>query len=498
MTSDSPTTIRKRGAITWCRRTFALLFVAQLLAGPAFAQRGDPPGGFIPPGGDRSECKGLNGGFAAGPLDPGAPGPFDVASVVYKLDDVFLPSYGGQEVETEAVVFYPRPLACGPFPIVVMLHGQHANCISENGNAVNDWPCAPESTIDNYRGYDYLAERLASTGIVGVSISANSINANGSATGNADLARAELIQHHLGILEELNMTDKLIFGDLFVGHLDLDRVGTMGHSRGGEGVVLHVGVNEGEGAPYGLQAVFTVAGTQSTDTLVNEVPIANLHAYCDGDLEGLTSTGYYDGARYNLPGDPAAKHSFTVLGANHNFFNTRWDPGEFSPGGLDDWQNNWFLLDEFCLDDGGVNSGRLSSAEQRASLMALAGAYFRAYLQGRRNFFRFLKGDEDPPPSAMTDRIHMAYHPPDDPDVRLDINRVEDIDNDTVNTLGGDVVASSLALAETCHSDDMPDFGCLHDLMPGFTDSEKVPHYINDHHNTRQMRLAWEFARRPF
>ena len=42
-------------------------------------------------------------------------------------------------------------------------------------------------------------------------------NANGSATGNPDMARAELIQHHLGILDQLNTPDKPIFGDLFVG-----------------------------------------------------------------------------------------------------------------------------------------------------------------------------------------------------------------------------------------------------------------------------------------
>lgn len=471
------------------RALFQILFVFQLLffASQVFAQRRDPPGGLIPPGRDRADCGALNGGLVAGPPDPGAPGVFDVGSALYNLDPVTLPGYGDQLVETEAVIFYPRPLSCGPFPIVLMLHGQHASCINDNGNPIDQWPCDPAQTIDNYRGYDYLGERLASNGIVAVSISANSINANGSGPGNADLARAELIQHHLGILEQLNATDKLIFGDLLVGHLDLDRIGTMGHSRGGEGVILHAGINSDDGSPYGLRAILTVAGTQTTDTLVNDIPVATLHAYCDGDLEGLASTGYFDGARYNFPGDMAAKHSFLVLGANHNFFNTLWDPNLFNPGGFDDWENNWFNQDGFCLDTG----GRLSSSEQQGSLMALAGAYFRVYLQNRRNFLSFLKGDVLPPPSAMTDQIFMGYHPPDDPDRRLDINTVDEFDNDVLNSLGGFTGSAGFLVSDLCDPDITTVNGCLNALPPGFTTQERVPHFANDYHKVQQLRLAW-------
>ena len=46
---------------------------------------------------------------------------------------------------------------------------------------------------------------------------------------------------------------------LFVGKVDMQNIGTMGHSRGGEGVVRNFQINKALGSPYGIKAVLPLA-----------------------------------------------------------------------------------------------------------------------------------------------------------------------------------------------------------------------------------------------
>ena len=72
------------------------------------------------------------------------------------------------------MVFYPRDLAHGTHPLIMIEHGLRATC----AGPTQAWPCpAGEEQIPSYRGYDYLAEQLAGLGFVVVSIGANGINA---------------------------------------------------------------------------------------------------------------------------------------------------------------------------------------------------------------------------------------------------------------------------------------------------------------------------------
>ena len=112
----------------------AVWIILAVLPVTTWAQRG--PGDFIPPGRDRGECGGLNGGFTQGPPDPGGVGPFDVGQTEYNLSvGGFSASvYEGEDVpiEERAAVFYPRPLACGPFPVVLIMHGGHGTCYDDD------------------------------------------------------------------------------------------------------------------------------------------------------------------------------------------------------------------------------------------------------------------------------------------------------------------------------------------------------------------------------
>ena len=154
------------------------------------------------------------------------------------------------------------------------------------------------------RGYDYVAEVLGSHGYVVVSVSANGVNAvDNSVFDLGALARAELLQRHLDILKTFNTTGGAPFGTKFVGKLNLTQVGTMGHSRGGEGVVRHHSLNDALGAPYGIKAVFPLAPIDFNRFAVNNAALNVLLPYCDGDVSDLQGVHFYDDARYNVPGD---------------------------------------------------------------------------------------------------------------------------------------------------------------------------------------------------
>src|SRR5262249_9574551 len=133
--------------------------------------------------------------------DPSEPGPFAVARDDYDFGDTaFTPPGARDPIELRGSVTYPQDLSSGPFPLVVILHGVHSTCYTNNVATLN-WPCpSPLLPIPSYRGYDYLAERLASNGFIVVSISAN-----GATVGDAgESGRAELIHKHLEIWNQFN------------------------------------------------------------------------------------------------------------------------------------------------------------------------------------------------------------------------------------------------------------------------------------------------------
>src|SRR5574338_1705104 len=271
--------------------------------------------------------------------DPGTPGPLSVTREEYDFGDTaFQPSDFPGPVELHASIHYPTNLPAGPYPVILFLHGRHATCFKGSSQLLQ-WPCTKGALpIPSYQGYDYTSEVLASHGYVVVSVSANGVNAvDNSVFDLGALARAELLQKHLDILKTFNTTGGAPFGTKFVGKLDLTRVGTMGHSRGGEGVVRHYVLNNELGAPYGIKAVFPLAPTDFSRFVVNNAALDVLLPYCDGDVSDLQGVHFYDDVRYNVPGDLAPKHYVLVMGANHNFYNTVWSPSSPFPGATNDW-----------------------------------------------------------------------------------------------------------------------------------------------------------------
>ena len=436
--------------------------------------------------------------------DPTAPGPYAVTRQDYTLGNTaftptdFVPLTPPAPVELTGSVHAPTDLSGGPFPVVVFLHGRHTTAYDPRTNeAFTQWPPSPgRLSIPSYQGYDYIAEVLASHGYVVISISANGINARDNSVFDLGmLARAELIQRHLDLWSVFNSVPGGPFGNRFVGKLDLGNIGTMGHSRGGEGIVRHFVLNQSLGAPYTVKALLPVAPVNFQRFVVNNAALEVLLSYCDGDISDLQGVHYFDDARYNVPGDPAPKHIVTLMGGNHAFFNTVWTPGLFPAGTFDDWVEFVPLgaLDPFAGPTVPGN-GRLTDAQQRGAAAVYIAAFFRAYLGGETQFLPLLKGDAPPPPSAQTDNIRFAYHAPDDSRSRRDVNRLLDESNLSFNTLGGPVLQSGLLLYELCGGEPPQPRFCLPNQpnarQPHTTTSFRAP----DLRGLSQLQLVWDDA----
>src|SRR5688572_24921789 len=147
--------------------------------------------------------------------DPGTPGPLAVTREEYDFGDTaFSPTNFPGPVELRASIHYPTTLSGAPLPVILFLHGRHATCFMGGGGAFLEWPCAKgRSPIPSYAGYDYVSGVLASHGYVVVSISANGVNAVDNLVQDLGaLARAELLQKHLDLLNTFNTTGGAPFG----------------------------------------------------------------------------------------------------------------------------------------------------------------------------------------------------------------------------------------------------------------------------------------------
>jgi hypothetical protein len=404
---------------------------------------------------------GFGGPFQSGPgpsllaSDPGAAGPYAVTEQSYDFGSAAYvpPQFGSptgpNKIELTGEVYAPTDLSGGPFPLVVLMHGNHFSDYAGT-SAFYEWPTpAGHLPLPNYLGYGYFATTLASNGYIVVSISANGVNVLGNNfAGTGMLGRGQLTERTLDIFNDLNVDGvvhtrpgdtsnfvdgQMPFGTRFVGAVNMQDVGLMGHSRGGEGVVQGYLVNQAAGAPYGINAVFAIAPVDFQSPTINNTNFAVLLPYNDGDVSDLQGAHFFDDSRYNVAGDTGAKYIIEVMGADHNFYNTVWSPGGGYPG---------------ASDDG--NAGpptRLTQTQQRGTGLAYMSAFFRTYLGGEVQFQPILSGDAPPPPSAQVtpDRIHNGYLPPDNPAGRRDINRLTAAANLTTNTLGGAVVTGGLA-----------------------------------------------------
>ena len=231
-------------------------------------------------------------------------------------------------------VWYPAErgnVAAGPHPLVLVVHGNH------NMREFSD------------PGYDWLGELLASRGYVVASVDMNFVN--GGIRGEND-ARGWLLLKHLQAWKRFNEDPENPFHD----RADLDAVGLIGHSRGGEAVALAAAFNRLTRYPddaslefdfgFGIKAVVAIAPVDGQylpadqRTPVEDMNYLVFHGSHDGDVTSFHGLRQFNRVRFAAGASASGrfKSAIYVYRANHGQWNTVWgahDNGPRSPRILD-------------------------------------------------------------------------------------------------------------------------------------------------------------------
>ncbi|MEU6992198.1 alpha/beta hydrolase [Streptomyces sp. NPDC046465] len=340
----------------------------------------------------------------------------------------------GEPGELTGLVHYPADLGTGRHPLIVMMHGLHETCADRKADAARTaaerdgddaayeaanakltaWPCAPGTpALPNELGYDYLARTLAGQGFVVVSVGANGINAS-SVTGDDNAAaRADLLNRHLRMWQELSSKGK---GELagkftdpatgaarrvgFAHHLDMGNVGIMGHSRAGAGVTWQAADSHRGQWPKGvdvkavaaLAPAYNVMTEDMSNYTITKTPFATFRGTCDGQVGSEALWFAADAAKGNRSGF----YRFAIHGANHNYFNTQWSPRSRQVAAADDA----VPVKEHpgqCTDrEGAAPARQLTEPQQRHVAATYLDAFFRRHLLGDTRQDQVLTGARHP------------------------------------------------------------------------------------------------------
>lgn len=286
------------------------------------------------------------------------------------------------DTDLYGIVRAPSHLDGGPYPLVLLLHGNHGNCrligtTSDGCATLTGHECLGFSgyeTAPNADGMLFQAETLAAQGMIAVTLSANALNCRGG-SGAWIPQRVEYLLENLRRWKSWNEGEEGELGTTYAGAVDLSRVGLIGHSRGGDAVAnLPARFAETPIEGVEVKAIFSLA---PTDFLTARDINAHYHTLlpsCDGDVSNLWGALIHDRTR----DDGFDRSQYLFVGANHNFFNTEWT---FNDG------------ERVC-----PSSAVVSERPHTASLEAMLGSYMSAGLNGT-GLEAYLRADAPVPTS---------------------------------------------------------------------------------------------------
>lgn len=355
-------------------------------------------------------------------------GGYTIADYNFGAQSVPLADIGGIRGELEGRVYVPTDKK--PHPLVVFLHGRHSSCYNTTTlRGASGWPCPVGTTpILSYAGYDAAAEALAADGYTVVSVSANAINANDNQLSPDDgaITRGQLVLDTLSMLKKVNAGEPVSYHDAaadqdvtfdqaltagqstypagtlsatsLAGTMDFSKIGLMGHSRGGEGVVTAGTLNEALPQPWNIKSVFPLAPIDFTRATLPDVMTTTLLPYCDGDVSDQQGQHFFADSR-DAFSDNVLRSNLWVMGTDHNFFNSAWTPP--SPAASDDWSA---ADDAVCGTSAkALASGkniRLTAAQEYQVGAAYIAGFFESTLGGQSQFDGMFDGSQELPPSV--------------------------------------------------------------------------------------------------
>lgn len=305
------------------------------------------------------------------------------------------------------------------YPVALFEHGRHANCDSNGsipgGSGTYEPPgaCTPENRIPSHRGYDYIMERLASQGIIAISIDTAEIQ-NDNGAWNYDL-RGRLILKWLDILRDWNDNGTDPWGGIFTGKLNLTKVALSGHSRGGEGVVAAEYLNDTWPVPHSIVAINAIAPTDQNSKdgityIADEAAYYLILGTRDGDLDKMKGMRTYDRTYPQGASNRDDKMLATIYGANHNYFNTIWtDTAALgSP-------NPWARAGDDAANPVVAAPGAyvMPAADQRQVALTTIAAFFRRYLQRELDpsldAYKEIFTGRVKPAAMQNDKVYWTY-----------------------------------------------------------------------------------------
>jgi hypothetical protein len=280
--------------------------------------------------------------------------------------------------------FNRRLAGLGRVPLVVMAHGNH------------------DPNVPNYLGYEYFQAGLARMGMVAISVDCNAQNGMGYSVTIIE-RRADLILGAITVMQQLDADP----ASVLFGRIDFAGVGLMGHSQGGEAVVL---VPEVIGLPgVTLRCVIALAPTAGGAT--RRTPTG--HAFmtilpaADGDVWPNDGAIYYDRA---VPSP--FKSQLFVHFSNHQFYNRQW-------------------LDDDSLWPNAAPTPRVMGRYEHERVLAAYGcAFYRAALLGHGTL-PYLSGSLLPA-NVATPNVHLSFQQAD----ALTVDNHEDRNGIGTNSLG--------------------------------------------------------------
>ncbi|MDX1414722.1 MAG: hypothetical protein R3293_11065 [Candidatus Promineifilaceae bacterium] len=235
--------------------------------------------------------------IAGDPADP------NLYPIDPEKEDEEPPSLEYQDGHIKGLVYFPYFFRSwstrARAPIVVMAHGNHN-------------PADP-----SYRGYKYFQIQLARIGIIAVSVDCNALNGRAGGVKNIE-DRADLIIDNIKYFQGLDQDPNSVFFE----KIDFTNLGLMGHSRGGDAVVM---IPEVPIQDVIIKAVLALAPTNFRywDGLPTIRPqgyaFMTILPAADGDVWANNGAQFYDQA---IPGP--YKSQVYAHNANHNFFNREW------------------------------------------------------------------------------------------------------------------------------------------------------------------------------